>query len=52
MSKTQVHASPLLRPLRQAQQRVRRFAFRTTMGPTNANAYASEAFPYSKRPHG
>jgi hypothetical protein len=52
MGKTQVHTSPLLRPLRQAQRRVRTFAFRTTMGPTNANAYASETFPYSKRPNG
>ena len=52
MGKTQVHTSPLLRPLRQAQQRVRKFAFRTTLGPTNANAYASESFPYSKRPSG
>lgn len=52
MGKTQVHTSPLIRPLRQAQQRVRKFAFRTTLGPTNANAYASETFPYSKRPLG
>lgn len=51
MSKT--HApSTLLRPLRSAQVRVRRFAFRTTMGATNPNAYAPDSFPYSKRPQG
>ena len=43
--------NPILRPFRTAQARVRKFAFRTTMGPMNANPYADEAFPYSKRPH-
>ena len=51
MSKT--HApSNLLRPLRSAQARVRRFAFRTTLGATNPNPYAEGSFPYSKRPQG
>jgi hypothetical protein len=49
MAKTQ-SKHPILRPFRSAQARVRRFAFRTTMGPTNANPYADETFPYSKRP--
>ena len=49
MAKTQTK-HPILRPFRSAQARVRKFAFRTTMGPTNANPYADESFPYSKRP--
>lgn len=43
---------PILRPFRSARTRVRRFAFRTTLGRQNANAYADRGFPYSKRPHG
>lgn len=50
MAKTPT-TNPILRPLRSAQARVRKFAFRTTLGPMNANPYADEAFPYSKRPH-
>ena len=41
---------PILRPLRSARARVRRFAFRTTLGRQNANAYAEPVFPYSGRP--
>lgn len=51
MAKTQT-IDPILRPFRTARMRVRRFAFRTTLGRQNANAYADQVFPYSKRPLG
>jgi len=51
MTKTQT-IDPILRPFRSARTRVRRFAFRTTLGRQNANPYADRPFPYSKRPQG
>lgn len=51
MAKTQI-IHPILRPLRSAQRHIRRFAFRTTLGQLNPNAYADRGFPYSLRPHG
>lgn len=51
MTKTQP-IDPILRPFRSVRTRVRRFAFRTTLGRQNANPYADQAFPYSKRPQG